>query len=326
MSPEQTLEDRLAPTFGGGALDISPECFGELRPSIDAIEDRDELHSRMTAEGYLFLPGYLDRDEVMAARLSSLQRLADKGIFAAGRPLEEGVVEPGVEMRSAMDVPIDNPPLNALLYSGRMMSFYEFFLGGPVRHYDHTWFRSKTPFGDVATPPHCDIVYMSRGTKRIYTSWTPLGDVPRDMGGLLILEESHLQEEIKATYGNCDVDDYCENVGESAEIVARAKAENRELTSAERAAIRWTTLGTFAATPMAARDEVGGRWLTADYEMGDLLLFTMFTMHGSHDNQTDRIRISTDSRYQLASEPIDERWVGDPPPGQETATARGRIC
>jgi hypothetical protein len=326
MSQQATLDAPLSPTFGGDVMDTTPEKLGELRPSIDAIEDRDELHLRMARDGYLFLPGYLDRDKVIAARLCSLERLAEKGIFADGHPLEEGVVKPGIEMRSAMDVPFDNPPLRNLLYDGRMMSFYEFFLGGQVRHYDHTWFRAKTPFGNVATPPHCDTVYMSRGSQRLFTSWTPLGDVPRQMGGLLILEESHLQQELKATYGQCDVDVYCENVGDATQVVARARAEGRELTDDEKKAIRWTTLGAFADTPMQARDQLGGRWLTADYEMGDLLLFTMYTMHSSHDNQTNQIRISTDSRYQLASEPVDERWIGDNPPGNDMAAKQGRIC
>jgi hypothetical protein len=39
----------------------------------------------------------------------------------------------------------------------------------------------------------------------------------------------------------------------------------------------------------------------------------MFTHHCSLDNQSNRIRLSTDSRYQLASEPMDERWSGDHP-------------
>ena len=31
-------------------------------------------------------------------------------------------------------------------------------------------------------------------------------------------------------------------------------------------------------------------------------------------------------RYQRASEPIDDRWVGANPPGHTTAGKRGRIC
>ena len=39
--------------------------------------------------------------------------------------------------------------------------------------------------------------------------------------------------------------------------------------------------------------------------------------HGEHD---------PNRRYQRASEPIDERWVGANPPGHALAGKRGRIC
>jgi hypothetical protein len=41
----------------------------------------------------------------------------------------------------------------------------------------------------------------------------------------------------------------------------------------------------------------------------------MFTMHASLVNLSDRYRLSSDTRYQLASEPVDERWVGEKPKG-----------
>ncbi len=329
-SPSQSKRDPMTTetlpqfTFSGRPLDMTG--VGPLRSSIDVVGNREELHRRMAADGYLFLPGHLDRDEVAAARMSALRRIAATGVFEEGSPLEEGRFKPETKMRSAQDVPVDNPEIDKLLYSGRMIEFYEFFLGGQVAHFDHTWFRAKTKGETIATDPHCDIVFMSRGTRNLYTSWTPLDDVPFEMGGLMLLEGSHLQEELKATYGCADVNLYCENSGEAAAIIGAAKAENRELTGEERNRIRWTTLGPYGKDPIDTRADLGGRWLTADYRMGDLLVFTMYTMHAAHDNQTDRLRISTDSRYQLASEPIDSRWVGDPPPGNGIRHHRGTIC
>jgi len=71
---------------------------------------------------------------------------------------------------------------------------------------------------------------------------------------------------------------------------------------------------------------VGGRWLTSQYRAGDLLVFSMYTVHASLDNHSDRIRLSSDTRYQLASEPIDERWIGEAPSAHGRASKRGRIC
>ncbi len=313
--------------WGGEPLDMSSDGMGTLRASMDAIADREELHRRMSTDGYLFLPGYLDRDEVQAARASSLERLGEKGVFAEGHPLDSAVLKPDQTLRSAQHVPPGNEPLHKLLYSGRMIDFYEHFFDGPVAHFDHTWFRSKSADPAVVTDPHCDVVYMSRGeTRNRYTSWTPLGDVPYEMGGLMILEGSHLQEELKATYGQTDVDVYCENDGAAAVIMARAKAENRELTAGEREQITWSTIGPYCHSAIEAREKVGGRWLTAEYEMGDLLVFTMYTMHTGNDNQTNRLRISTDTRYQPAVDAIDERWIGAVPGVGNIRENRGMVC
>ena len=55
-------------------------------------------------------------------------------------------------------------------------------------------------------------------------------------------------------------------------------------------------------------------------------MFNMTLVHGSLDNQTNRFRLSTDTRYQLLADPIDERWVGERPPGHGASQTRGRVC
>jgi len=52
----------------------------------------------------------------------------------------------------------------------------------------------------------------------------------------------------------------------------------------------------------------------------------MYTVHTSLDNGANAIRLSTDTRYQLASEPIDERWVGEKPIGHGPQAKKGMIC
>lgn len=74
------------------------------------------------------------------------------------------------------------------------------------------------------------------------------------------------------------------------------------------------------------RRQLGNRWLVAEYEPGDMVVFGMEMVHGGLDNRSDRLRLSSDSRYQLASEPVDERWVGDNPHGHSAAGKRGRVC
>ena len=72
--------------------------------------------------------------------------------------------------------------------------------------------------------------------------------------------------------------------------------------------------GWFSSDPVEMVDKFGGQWLTSEFEMGDAIIFGMFTMHGSLTNTSRRYRITCDTRYQRADDPVDERWVGDNPP------------
>jgi len=84
--------------------------------------------------------------------------------------------------------------------------------------------------------------------------------------------------------------------------------------------------GVLTKNPYVLREKLGGRWLTAEYEPGDLLIFTRQTVHASLDNQTERVRISVDTRYQPANEPSDERWNIDDSEPYDRRFKKGRIC
>jgi ectoine hydroxylase-related dioxygenase (phytanoyl-CoA dioxygenase family) len=124
------------------------------------------------------------------------------------------------------------------------------------------------------------------------------------------LENSHCLENIKNSYGRMDVDSYCAN-----RKTAHLYASNQ----------KWWD-GALSKNPVSLRQKYGGRWLSAEFQAGDVLIFTMHTIHASLDNHSPSIRLSSDSRYQLASEPVDERWVGENPIGHSVAAKRGRIC
>ena len=123
------------------------------------------------------------------------------------------------------------------------------------------------------------------------TAWIPQGAVPLADGPLAILQGSHTWHELQNTYGKIDVD--------------KDKEKNPYGGG-------WLT-----KNPIQPQQRYGGRWLTTEFEPGDLLVFGMFTLHCAIDNESpeNRIRLSTDTRYQLASEPADERWIGDDPFG-----------
>jgi hypothetical protein len=297
--------------YQGRELITAPTHFGELRASNELVDDATALRARMDEDGYLYLPGLLAQAEVLAARRSVLERLQAEGALHPDYPLMAGVAAPDVHFTFRADLAIDNPALHRLLYTGPIMAFFGRFLGGPVLHYDFTWLRAKAPGPNTATTPHCDIVFMSRGTSQLYTVWTPLDDIPYEFGGLMVLEGSHRKREHLGEYWEFDVDTYCVDDKNDA------------------AHDQWAwgaTGGSFSKDAIGVRQQIGGRWLSTEYQLGDVLIFGMFTLHASLDNQTERIRLSTDSRYQLASEAVDERWVGENPIAHGPDAKIGMIC
>ena len=319
-------------TFKGARLGDSPEDFDELSPANADLYNRKALWERMEEDGYLYFRGLLNVDEVKAARGEVMDRLGATGVLEKGYPAYEGIAAREIIFDNRAgenflpDFTKNNPKLDTVIYDGPMMDFYRFFLGGPVRHFDFTWFRCKPPGISQATEPHYDIVFMGRGTKSLFTSWTPFVDVPYHMGGLMLLEGSNRLAELKASYGATDVDLYCSNLGQAEAIVGSARTEGRNLTVDEQESIRWNSTGAYSKDAAAVQREFGGRWLTAEYEMGDVLIFSMYMLHASSDNRSERVRVSTDTRYQLASEAVDERWIGEDPPGHGIRGKKGKIC
>lgn len=292
----------------GYELETGPDQFGFLRDSSDVLGDVDALRARMAKEGYLFLRKFLDRDDVLAARRVVLERLASFGHLDPTTDPAEAIPATGYDKKFNADLARKNAALEKVLYTGPMMAFFRAFFGEDVRHFDYTWFRAIAP--GAGTPSHCDVVYMGRGTSRLYTAWTPIGDIPLDMGGLMVLEGSNNHQRLRDTYCKTDVDSFC---------------ANRE-GKAGRDAWERGSGGVLSRNPVRVRQSLGGRWLTSDYRAGDVLIFSTYTVHASIDNGSDRIRLSSDSRYQPAADVADERWVGEQPIGHSQAGKRGRIC
>lgn len=269
-------------TIAKGELELGSTQLGELREATALRNDRTAMQERLQQDGYLFIRGFHDPERVKAARRVVLENLRGNEQLDAHAPLEEGRAAPGKNgaFMGGKKACTHTPEFLALVESPAVMNFFSFLLDGPIRTYDYKWLRAVAP--GASTGAHYDVVYMGRGTLNVYTVWTPLGDVPLDLGPLAILYGSHRLEKVKETYGQMDVDR--DKVG-----------------------------GWFSDDPQELLDKYGGQWQTAEFRAGDALIFGMFTMHGSVANQTDRFRISTDTRYQRADEPVDERWIGDDP-------------
>ena len=295
----------------GHELDRSPEAFGFIHSSADALDQPAELARRLTADGYLYLPGFFDPALILAARAAITDRLAAEGSLDPAAPTLEARSHPDRKFTYRGDLARHNPAVERVVYGPELLGFYRNLFGEPVRHFDHTWFRAVSH--GLGTPPHCDLVYMGRGTHQLLTCWIPYGDIPLELGGVMLLEGSHRQSDRLRNYLEVDVDAYCENRPKQ---VGQVKVNGG-----------WSHPGFLTKNPVTLRAKLGGRWLTApEWKAGDFLTFGMTLVHASLDNQTDCFRLSSDTRYQRASQPVDERWIGANPIANTLAGKRGRVC
>ena len=278
----QSLEvaDGTRVTMAGHEL-----VFGETifcpRAANDIQEDTEALQARIEEDGYLLIRDFYDIETVLAARIDILEQLSEQGRLAVDTPLEQGVI--GLESAGAVlrnDVVVKLSNYLRVVNSARILTFFERFLGGPVLTLDHKWPRAVSR--GVSTGAHYDIVFMGAGTNELYTVWTPLDDISLEMGPLAFCPGSNRLDILRSTYGTADA--------------------HNDLTD-----------GHLSRDPHELIDRLGVRWASTPFRAGDVMIFGMYFLHGSLDNVSDRFRISTDNRYQLASEPVDERHMGPHP-------------
>jgi len=335
-APQEFMVAQYPPLHSlGRKLDPGPEAFGFIRSSNDLLDQPELLRARLEEDGYLYIQQYFDPQLILAARRSIFSRLAAEGHLDTSHDLMEGVVHP--EMLDAFkldtaptfkgtdgkkqnpdkaaafrpELAASSPEIQRVVFGPEMHQFYETVFGEPVRHFDYIWCRLMGP--GHGTPVHCDKVYMGRGSQDLLTCWIPYVEIPLEVGGLMILEQSHKQAERIANYLSKDVDAYCENDPAQVQAVAQDG--------------KWSFPGWLSKNPETLPAKFGGRWLTApEWKIGDFITFRIDLIHGSLDNQSNRVRFSTDTRFQPANQPADERWIGENPPGHSLAGKLGRIC
>ena len=122
----------------GQPLDPSPEAFGFVRSSADALADPAELNRRLEDDGYLYLPGFFDSDLILAARRAVTDRLAAEGSLDPAAPTMEAVARPDRAFSYRGDLARDNAAVSRVVYGPELLGFYQRLFGEPVRHYDHT--------------------------------------------------------------------------------------------------------------------------------------------------------------------------------------------
>jgi ectoine hydroxylase-related dioxygenase (phytanoyl-CoA dioxygenase family) len=280
----------------GFVLDESPARLGRLVAS-DPGEPFETLRARFDAGGYLWLRGFLPRQEVLDFRGHVFGQFADCGLIAPGSDPAEGLYsgggyDPELARRRLMEV-VRSAAYESFCLHRRLWQFLDAFVGGPSYLHKRKLIRYTRP-GDVsATGAHYDLTYLRGGTDRLVTVWIPIGDTPVAMGGLVYLEGSHrLGRTMEADF---------------ARLNAHLSAEDRI-----RAFTRTMNDGGWISKDLPEMaDRFDTRWLVADYEAGDVVLHSPYTIHAAtcNDDPSGRLRLSTDIRYQNVRDEIDARWA-----------------
>lgn len=244
----------------------------------NARESAEVLRARMQEHGYLFFPGIVPADEVLRVRRDVLQLCAEAGWLDSSRDLMEGIAAPGhkplmegmPEYMAVYRKVLHTPSFHEFPAHPALVEVARKILNlanlEEVLVHRRRIGRITFPHLLSATTPPHQDHHYIRGAVETYSCWTPLGECPIELGGLAALPKSHVRGFMEHTVKSS-------GVGGSGVPLEGEKLE----------------------------------WHLSDYGLGDALIFHSYTIHKAMPNLTEnRLRVSTDNRYQRAQEEIAE--------------------
>lgn len=241
----------------------------------DARSDAAEFRCLMNENGYLFFRGLVPSEAVLEVRRAALELCAQAGWLDPSRDLMEGIAAPGSpplreglpEYMAVYRQILKTAVFHDFPMQPALLQVAEKLLQGEILVHPRRIGRLTWPnLVSAATPAHQDWHYI-RGAVETYSCWMPLGACPVELGALAVASGSHHQGFI---------------------------AHTRSLAGA---------VGGQAVPP---ESEAGIEWHSSDFGVGDALFFHSYTIHKALPNLTpDRLRLSTDNRFQRAQDSID---------------------
>ena len=255
----------------------------------DAVEHQ-QLHKLFEEHGYILVRGALDVDEALAARQEVFDRLVEVGEIR--EPAIEGIatgeshrVERTESLGEFWQSVSEGSALRVASHGARIRQVMDTLYGEESRPHDFMFLRPSVV--GRATQLHYDLPFFARGSQRIVTVWSALGDIPVCDGSLAVVEGSHKFKDLIEPVRQIDYDS---KDSPQVQLLGDAVPFLRERES---------------------------RFLTTDFRVGDIVIFSMTTLHGTLDNHSpiQRARLSSDVRWQPAADPMDERYFGPNPAG-----------
>ncbi len=247
-------------------------AFLSMRTANDLLGDPEQLRKQLDEDGYLYFQQVLDRERVKDLRGEMVQALAQRGwveeprVPITGRCLVKPLREDDPECLAGYDAIQRLELFHTFAHDPDLLGIMRQVLGESA--FPHPLKVARLSFPDhyeASTPPHQDYP-NNQGSPRLTASWIPAWDMTPEFGGLAVLRGSH-------RWG----------------LLPLA----RHLGAGNRCAV----------VPTDMQEQC--RWVTADFRMGDVLLFPSMTVHASLHNASEFfMRLSVDYRYQLEGEAL----------------------
>ena len=247
-----------------------------LEPMYEANEllgNESELRSRLATDGYLFFRNIIPVERLQELRDQITEILADLGWIQGGaeRMQARAICRPYREGQPkffrAHDRVIKLEAFHAMAHEENLMNVMRQALGNSVFPHPLSITRLVFPDSPELATPPHQDFPNNQGTPNLTAAWMPLGDCAIRDGSLAILEGSH-------KYG-----------------VMPLKFH----------------LGAGNRRAVLSDEVLGLRWVGADFNAGDIVLFPSLTIHKAMENyNTETMRLSVDFRYQLEGEALTE--------------------
>jgi hypothetical protein len=177
----------------------------ELANSIDLFGDYQALRDRIAADGYLFMRGLLNPDEISATGRRGMQQLQTAGWTESGPdPVRAKPCTPirAVRMIDALGDAgyrriIADPGFAALPATSPMAHLMAQILGPAGFCYPMKLPRIVYPAALVPRQPGNFVHKDYQSVQDMFTCWVPLGNVPQSLGGLAVQPGSHRSSRVR---------------------------------------------------------------------------------------------------------------------------------
>ncbi|MFT4822215.1 MAG: hypothetical protein ACI9DH_001738 [Halioglobus sp.] len=234
------------------------------------VSDADALRARFLSDGYLFLPGLMDQGVLMSVH----QQIVDickrcDWLKPGTNPLDAiSWTLPKVEGEEDYFEVYDQiqrlQDFHAIPHESELNKVMQALLGSTAFPHPLSIARLVFPDNQNWSTPPHQDFPNNQGTPELYASWMPLTDCPEKMGPLAILERSNHLGLLPLEFSLGD-------------------GHRQTSLSAQAQSLDW----------------VGG-----DVKLGDVIIFHSLTVHRALPNNSDRMRLSVDYRFQAEGEDI----------------------